>query len=60
MKTYETLVAEYERLKDILIGYIDNDLESADIEYVRDTLTNLCTVKELKDLGLWTWLGFQE
>lgn len=54
MKTYETLVAEYERLKDILIGYIDNDLESADIEYVRDTLTNLCTVQELKDLGLWT------
>lgn len=60
MKTYETLVAEYERLKDILIDYIDNDLESADIEYVRDTLTNLCTVQELKDLGLWTWLGFQE
>lgn len=49
-----------DRLKDILIGYIDQDLESADFEYVQDILTNLCTEDELKELGLWTWLGFQE
>lgn len=49
-----------ERIKEILIGYIDNDLETADPEYVRDVLANLCTINELKELGLWDWLGFEE
>lgn len=47
-----------ERLKEILIGYIDNDLSSAEPGYVRDVLRELCTEQELKELGLWDWLGF--
>lgn len=51
-----------ERVVGILIDYIDNDLSSADPEYVRDTLTGVCgcTDDELKELGIYDWLGFDE
>ena len=49
-----------QRVINILIEYIDNDLSSADPEYVRDTLSNICTTDELKELGLWEWLGYEE
>lgn len=47
-----------ERVVSILISYIDNDLESADPEYVRETLTGVCGCnrQELKELGLLDWL----
>ena len=47
-----------ERLKEILIGYIDNDLSSADPGYVREVVRELCTMDEIKELGLYEWLGF--
>lgn len=48
------------RTKEILLAYIDNDLDSAEPGYVRDTLVNTIGVddKELKDLDLYDWLGF--
>lgn len=48
------------RLKSILIDYIDNDLESADPGYVREVIENICTIDEIKMLGLHDWLGFNE
>lgn len=49
-----------ERVIEILIDYIDNDLAAADPEYVRDVFTDICTTPELKELGIWDWLGFEE
>lgn len=49
-----------ERVIEILIDYIDNDLESADPGYVIDVLSSICTKEELKELDLWDWLGFEE
>jgi len=48
----------YERVREILIRYIDNDLESADPGYVRDVMREICTMDEIKSLGLYEWLGF--
>ena len=50
------------RTAEILTAYIDNDLYDAEPGYVRDTLTNTIGVDddELKDLGLFDWLGFNE
>ena len=49
-----------ERVIEILVSYIDNDLESADPEYVRETLQDRCGCSddELKELGIYDWLGF--
>lgn len=49
-----------ERAKEILIKYVDNDLVTADPGYVREVLSELCTEEELKELGFWDWLGFEE
>lgn len=49
-----------ERVKEILMSYVENDLLSADIGYVREVLNNLCTKEELKELGFWDWLCFEE
>lgn len=50
------------RTAEILVAYIDNDLYDAEPGYVRDTLVNRIGVDddELKDLGLFDWLGFNE
>ena len=48
-----------ERVIEILINYIDNDLETADSEYVREVLYGICTNEELKELGIYDWLGFE-
>lgn len=50
------------RTAEILVAYIDNDLYDAEPGYVRDTLVNTIGVDydELKDLGLFDWLGFDE
>lgn len=47
-----------ERLKEILVGYIDKDLNESEVEWVREVLADLCTQDELKELGLWEWLQF--
>lgn len=49
-----------ERLIEILISYIDNDTATADPGYIREVLTDNCgcTETELKELGLYGWLGF--
>lgn len=49
-----------DRVSEILIEYIDNDLNTADPEYVRETLRDICTNEELKELGLYEWLGFED
>lgn len=49
-----------ERVTNILINYIDNDLLSAEIGYVREVLCNIATKEELQELGLWDWLCFEE
>ena len=49
-----------ERIKEILIGYVDNDLESADPDYVREVLYDLCSKEELEELGFWDWLCFED
>lgn len=43
-----------ERIADILCRYIDNDLQSADTDYVREVLRDVCvcTTEELEDIGL--------
>lgn len=43
-----------ERLKEILISYIDNDLQVADYQYVRDVIRDTCgcTKEEINELGL--------
>lgn len=48
------------RVIDILIDYIDNDLNSSDPEYVRDTLERICSMEEIRELGIYEWLGFNE
>lgn len=49
-----------ERVISILVSYIDNDLEAADPGYVREVLRDVCgcTDDELRELGLYDWLGF--
>ena len=51
---------DVERAKEILMQYVDNDLNTADPGYVREVLSNLCTKEELKELGFWDWLGFED
>lgn len=41
-----------ERVMDILARYVDNDLCSADRDYVREVLLSICTMEEIKELGL--------
>ena len=48
-----------ERAKEILISYVDNDLNTADVGYVREVLHELCTDEELKELGFWDWLEME-
>lgn len=47
-----------ERVIDILVSYIDNDLGVAEPEYVREVLYDVCgcTDDELKELGIYDWL----
>ena len=49
-----------ERVIDILVSYIDNDLGSAEPGYVREVLRDVCgcTDEELKELDIYDWLGF--
>lgn len=47
-----------DRIKSILFDYIDNDLASADPGYVRDVVREICTMDEIKELGLYEWLSF--
>ena len=51
-----------ERMISILVDYIDTDLASADPGYVREVLRDCCgcTDEELKELGIYEWLGFGE
>ena len=49
-----------ERIMDILISYIDNDLGTADPGYVREVVESICSKEEMKELGLYDWLGFDE
>ena len=50
------------RTEEILIRYIDNDLNSADPAYVREVLRDVCdcTYDELQDLGIDGWFDFDE
>ena len=41
-----------ERAMDIVVAYVDNDLCSADPAYVREVLETICTMEEIKELGL--------
>ena len=50
----------WNRLWNILIDYIDHDLEGADVSWVKETLQEICTEEELKELGIWEWLGYEE
>lgn len=49
-----------ERVIAILVDYIDNDLAAAEPGYVREVLRDVCgcTDEELKELGVYDWLGF--
>jgi len=51
-----------DRLIGILVDYIDCDLGAADVDFVRETLTDTCgcTEKELKEIGIYDWLGFSD
>ena len=49
-----------ERVKEILMQYVDNDLEGTETAYVREVLSNICTREELKELGFWDWLMYEE
>ena len=53
---------DLDRVVCILASYIDNDLDSAEPGYVREVLRDVCgcTDNELKELGLYDWLGFGE
>ena len=44
----------FERLEEIFISYVDNDLCDADPDYVREVLRDVCgmTDEELKEIGL--------
>ena len=48
------------RVWGILVDYIDHDLDGASVEWVKETLMEIATTDELKDLGIWEWLGFEE
>ncbi len=50
----ENQEVKLERITDILCRYVDNDLNSADPEWVREVLVNCCgcTSEELKEIGL--------
>ena len=48
----------WQRLWEILISYMDHDLENADIAYVHEFLPEIMTDDEMKELGIWEWLGF--
>ena len=50
----------WHRLWEMLIDYIDHDLEDADIAYVKESLAEMMSKTELKELGIWDWLGFEE
>ena len=50
----------WQRIWEILISYIDKTLEHADVGIVKEELLEMCTPEELKDLGIWTWLGFDD
>ena len=41
-----------ERAMDIIARYVDNDLCSAEPDYVRDVLLGICTMEEIEELGL--------
>lgn len=41
-----------ERAMDIVAAYVDNDLCSAEPDYVRDVLLSICTMEEIRELGL--------
>lgn len=41
-----------ERAIDILVSYVDNDLCSVELGYVRDVLLGICTMEEIEELGL--------
>lgn len=62
VKNFEHLTGHItqKRTAEILRDYIDNDLAGAEPGYVRETLTGVCVCDddELKDLGLYDWLGF--
>ena len=47
----------FDRLKQVFLNYIDNDLAAAEPGYVRDVLTDTCglTNAEIKELGI-DWL----
>ena len=49
-----------ERAQKIQMQYVDNDLNSADPDYVREVLYNLCDKDELKELAFWDWLCFED
>lgn len=49
----------WQRLWEILIGYVDHDLENADLGYAKEFLMELCSEDELKELGIWDWLCFE-
>ena len=50
----------FERLKDILISFIDEELESADPDYVRDLLGEIMTKEEMEELELTGWLMIED
>ena len=49
-----------ERIKEILTDYIDKDLNESETEWIRETISEICTQDEIKELGLWDWLGFED
>jgi hypothetical protein len=48
-----------ERIVEILKAYVSNDAESAEPDYIRDTLLSICTDDELKTLGLYDEYCFE-
>ena len=49
-----------ERVVDIFVQYLDNDLATAELGYVREVVRSICTIDEMKELGIYEWLGFDE
>ena len=41
-----------ERAFDIIVSYVDNDLCSAEPDYVREVLLSICTMEEIEEIGL--------
>ena len=50
----------YDRMKEIVVEYVSNDLESADQAYVSDVLQSIMNEDEIKDFGFDWALGNQE